>query len=141
MTRRTRLVAYLATGVVMGVLDALWISLVASGLYRDQLGDLVAESPRWAPALGFYLIFWFALCHFVVVPAVAEQRAWRRVVTDAALLGLTAYATWALTGWAVLADLTAAVALSDLVWGPVMSTTTAVVAVGLARASATGGSR
>jgi uncharacterized membrane protein len=117
----------------MGVLDAGWISLVAADLYRDQLGDLVAESPRWAPALGFYLVFWVALCRFVVLPAVTEAWPWGRVAGDAALLGLTAYATWALTGWAVLADITAAVALADLLWGPVMATVTAAVAVLLAR--------
>jgi uncharacterized membrane protein len=134
VTTGTRVTACAATGLVMGVLDALWISVVAADLYRDQLGELVADSPRWAPALGFYLVFWLALCHFVVLPAVRDGWTWRRVVGNAALLGLTAYATWALTGWAVLADITAAVALADLVWGPVMATVTSVVAVGVARA-------
>lgn len=129
-----RVTACLVAGVVMAALDALWISLVAADLYRDQLGELVADPPRWAPALGFYLVFWLALCHFVVLPAVRDGWPGRRVVGNAALLGLTAYATWALTGWAVLADITAAVALSDLLWGPVMATVTAVAAVLVARA-------
>jgi uncharacterized membrane protein len=133
VTGRARAAAYLVSAVVMAVLDAAWITLVASSLYRDQLGDLVADSPRWGPAIGFYLVFWFALCHFVVLPAVAESRTWGRTLSGAALLGLTAYATWALTGWAVLADFTAAVAVSDLLWGPVMATTTTVAAVTLAR--------
>lgn len=133
MSGGVRTTAYVVSAVVMAVLDAAWITLVASDLYRDQLGDVVAASPRWAPAIGFYLVFWFALCHFVVLQALTLGHGWARIVRDAALLGLTAYATWALTAWAVLAPFTALVAVSDLLWGPVMATATAAAAVAVAR--------
>ncbi len=130
MTRQVRFATVATVALVMGVLDALWISLVASELYRDQLGAAVAETPRWGPAMGFYVIYWGALCYFVVLPGLTRSRP--RVLLDAALLGVTAYGTWALTGWAVLADVNAAVALSDLVWGPVMSVATTAAALTVA---------
>lgn len=126
-------VGYAVAAVVMGVLDAAWIGLVASDLYRDQLGDVVTETPRWLPALGFYVLFWAGLCRLVIGPAVAQGLAVVQVAGQAALLGLVAYGTWALTGLAVLAPMTWTVALSDLVWGPVMSLVTATAAVQVAR--------
>lgn len=121
--------------VVMALLDAAWITLVAGDLYRSELGAMVADSPRWLPALGFYLLFWVGLCWFVVVPALRRRGDLSRVVLDAALLGLVAYGTWALTGRAVLTEMTWAVAVSDLLWGPVMSVGVAVTAVWAGRRS------
>jgi uncharacterized membrane protein len=136
MRTRPVVVACGVAAVVMALLDAGWITLVASDLYRSELGAMVADSPRWLPALGFYLLFWVGLCWFVVTPALRRGDGFSRVVLDAALLGLVAYGTWALTGLAVLTEMTWTVAVSDLLWGPVMSVAVAVTAVWAGRRSA-----
>jgi uncharacterized membrane protein len=126
-------VAYGVAALVMALLDAAWITVVAGDLYRAELGAMVAGSPRWLPALGFYLLFWAGLCWFVVGPAMRDRSDLGRVALDAALLGLVAYGTWALTGLAVLTEMTWIVAVSDLLWGPVMSAAVAVAAVSAGR--------
>ncbi len=126
---RSVVIAYGVAAITMAALDAAWIGLVAGDLYREELGSVVGDSPRWAPALLFYLVFWSGLCHFVIGPAVRTHDPLPRVAAEAAWFGLVAYGTWALTGLAVLADMTVWVAVSDLLWGPVMSLLTATLAV------------
>jgi uncharacterized membrane protein len=41
----------------------------------------------------------------------------RQRITGAALFGVFTYATWALTGFAVLKDFTAVVVITDILWG------------------------
>lgn len=123
---RTWAIAVAVSAVVLGVLDALWITFVAGPLYRAELGTVVREQFLLAPALAFYLIYLLGLTHFVTVPrrhggaAVAAR--------DAAFFGVVAYGTYALTDWAVLEPFTAVVALSDLAWGAVVSVVTVLAA-------------
>lgn len=119
---RTWAIAVAASAVVLGLLDALWITLVAGPLYRAELGAVVREQFLLAPALAFYVIYLLGLTHFVTLP---RRRARVSVAArDAALFGVVAYGTYALTGWAVLEPFSAAVALPDVVWGAVLSVLT-----------------
>jgi uncharacterized membrane protein len=67
-------------------------------------------------AVLFYVIFVAGMVHFGVRPqhpgATLRQR-----IAGAALFGFFTYATWALTGLAVLRDFPAMVALTDILWG------------------------
>ena len=40
------LLRLILAGVIMGVLDALWLMVVAKRFYRDRLGDLLADKPN-----------------------------------------------------------------------------------------------
>lgn len=53
---KTLLVAYLATGIVFLVIDAIWLILMADNLYRPLLGERLAPSFHLVPAVFFYLI-------------------------------------------------------------------------------------
>ena len=46
---------YLAALLVMGLLDALWLGLLAKDFYRQAMGPMMAEQVRWGPGLAFYL--------------------------------------------------------------------------------------
>ena len=118
MNTRTRkwLLAYAATAVIFAVLDLAWISVVASNLYQSQIGHLIAPSPNAAGAAAFYLIFVAGMVHYGVRPNDAKATM-RQRVTGAALFGFFTYATWALTGYAVLRDFTLLVAVTDILWG------------------------
>lgn len=113
------------------VLDAAWITLVAGDLYRERMGDLVRESPQLLPAVGFYVLFWAGLVHLVVRPGLAQSLG--RVAASGALLGATAYATWGLTGLAVLEGFSTVVALTDVLWGTFLGSVVAVASVAAAR--------
>jgi uncharacterized membrane protein len=118
MSPRTKnwLTAYVVSAVIFAVLDVMWILLVASPLYQSQIGELLAPKTNLPGAVLFYVIFVAGMVHYGVRPndsgATLRQR-----VTGAALFGFFTYATWALTGFAVLRDFTALVAVTDILWG------------------------
>ncbi|UTT70521.1 DUF2177 family protein [Arthrobacter sp. DNA4] len=118
MSPRTKnwLTAYVVSALIFAVLDVAWILLVANPLYQSQIGGLLAPKANLLGAVLFYVIFVAGMVHYGIRPndplATLGQR-----VTGAALFGFFTYATWALTGFAVLKDFTALVAVTDILWG------------------------
>lgn len=123
---RTWTIATVTSAIVLGVLDALWITLFAGPTYRAEMGDAVRADFLIAPAMAFYVIFLLGLTHFVTMRTL--QSSTLVAVRDAAFFGFVSYGTYTLTGWAVLEPFNAMVALPDLVWGGVVSTSTVLVA-------------
>lgn len=66
---KTYFAAYLFTLVAFLVIDFIWLSTMASRLYRPAIGDLLAENFRLAPAVVFYLIYAAGLTFLAVRPA------------------------------------------------------------------------
>lgn len=118
MSPRTKnwLTAYVVSALIFAVLDVAWILLAANPLYQSQIGGLLAPKANLLGAVLFYVIFVAGMVHYGIRPndplATLRQR-----VTGAALFGFFTYATWALTGFAVLKDFTALVAVTDILWG------------------------
>lgn len=110
------LTTYAVAAVIFAVLDAVWILGVANPLYRSTIGDLLAEKTNFVAAVLFYVIFVAGMVHFGVRPQHPEATL-RQRIAGAALFGFFTYATWALTGLAVLRDFPAIVALTDVLWG------------------------
>lgn len=110
------LLSYAVAAVIFAVLDVVWIGTVANKQYESQIGDLLAPSVNLAGAVAFYLIFVAGIVHYGVRPNDPDATL-RQRVTGAALFGFFTYATWALTGLAVLKDFPAVVALTDIAWG------------------------
>ncbi|MFE8887705.1 DUF2177 family protein [Pseudarthrobacter enclensis] len=110
------LTAYAVAAVIFAVLDAVWILGVANPLYRSTIGDLLAEKTNFVAAVLFYVIFVAGMVHFGVRPQHPEATL-RQRIAGAALFGFFTYATWALTGLAVLRDFPALVAVTDILWG------------------------
>jgi uncharacterized membrane protein len=118
MNTRTKkwLLSYAVTAVIFAVLDLVWITFVASNLYQSQIGHLIAPRPNAAGAVAFYLVFVAGMVHYGVRPLDADASVRQRVI-GAGLFGFFAYATWALTAFAVLKDFTLLVAVTDILWG------------------------
>jgi uncharacterized membrane protein len=110
------LLSYAVAAVIFAVLDVIWITTVANRQYESQIGHLLAASPNLAGAVVFYVIFVAGMVHYGVRPNDAGATLKQRV-TGAALFGFFTYATWALTGLAVLKDFPAAIAVTDIAWG------------------------
>ena len=73
-------VAIVATLLSMGVLDAIWLTTMTTRLYRRQLSSLLLDTPSWAPALAFYLLYAVGVVVLVVRPALEGEWPLGRVV-------------------------------------------------------------
>jgi uncharacterized membrane protein len=102
------------------LLDGLWLGLAAKDLYAREVGALLLESPRWAPALLFYLGYPVGVV-WMTGGAVTPRTA----LTRGAVLGLLVYGTYDLTNLAVLKGWSELITVVDIVWG---TSLTAVVA-------------
>ncbi len=107
---------YLVAVVLFAVLDLIWLTTVAQGLYDDRLGHLLADEPNAVAAVVFYAIFLSGLVFFVIHPAVSDG-SWVRALAAGAFFGFVTYATFDLTSLAVIADFPASIVPIDMAWG------------------------
>lgn len=114
------IVAYAGTAVSMLVLDGLWLSITAKRLYRPQLGDLLADGFRAAPAALFYFLYVAGIVLLAVAPALTAGK-WTAALWRGMALGLVAYGTYDLTNQATLRHWSTAVTLADMTWGAVLT--------------------
>lgn len=126
--------AYLASALVFGLLDAVWLGKVGRGLYEDRLGPLLADQPNLPAALAFYALYLLGLTYFVTGPAL-EVGSPARAAVGGALLGVVAYATWNLTNLAVLKSFPASIVPIDLAWGTAATCATSVATYAIVRAT------
>ena len=124
--------AWLFTFVVMLVIDALWLGVVARGLYQQEMGSLMADQPRWLAAAAFYLAYPLGLVVFAVRPALVAHSAGHAMVLGG-LFGLFAYGTYDLTNLAVLRDWPLRLTFIDLAWGTFASAVAAGAGTALTR--------
>lgn len=120
---------YAITALVFLGLDAVWLSTMASRLYKPELQGLLAESFRPAPALLFYVLYIGGIVGFAVLPADKPLGALLR----GGAFGLVAYATYDLTNQATLVRWSTRVTLADLAWGTLATALAAAAAKALAR--------
>ena len=117
------LAVYALTLLTFLACDAVWLGVVAKGLYRRELGHLLAPEVRWWAALVFYLIYVVGVLVLVVLPGRGGSLA--TVAALGALFGFVAYATYDLTNLATLREWPLLVTAVDLVWGAVLTAATA----------------
>ena len=122
----TYVVAYIATAVVFLGLDAIWLSRVALGMYRSELGNLLLEKPNLAVAGAFYLIYIAGIVILAIVPALGDG-GWIKALLMGAVLGLVAYGTYDITNLSTLNGYTVRIALTDLAWGTALTAVSATV--------------
>ncbi|WP_379063850.1 DUF2177 family protein [Mesorhizobium sp. UC22_110] len=128
----TYIVAYIASLIVFGALDAIWLTTMTSRIYRPVLGDILLSDLRVAPALAFYLLYPVGLVVFAAMPALRAGSA-GTALAQGALFGLIAYATYDLTNYATLRSWTLQITLIDLAYGTVVAGLTALAAYQAAR--------
>lgn len=126
--------AYGVALVVLGLLDAAWLGWLARDFYRREIGALMAESVRLAPAALFYLLYPLGLAYFGLQPAPDGlfDAVWR-----CALVGLLAYGTYDLSNLATLGGWSVRLCVVDVAWGMVASAVAGGVAWRVALAAAT----
>lgn len=131
----TLLAAYAGAALVFFALDFLWLSVIAIGFYRAEIGTLLLERPNFMAAGAFYLFYVAGIVGFAVVPAVSAQ-SWLWAVIAGIALGLIAYGTYDMTNLATLKDWSWKVSAIDLVWGGFLSGLAALAGYWAARLTA-----
>jgi uncharacterized membrane protein len=110
------LIRFAIAGVVMGLIDAVWLSVIATKFYKSEIGKLLLANPNMVAAVAFYIIYIIGVVMFVVNPAL-EKQSWQYAAGYGALFGLVAYATYDLTNLATLKNWSLKVVLVDMAWG------------------------
>lgn len=113
-------VAYLVTVVVFLGLDAIWLTQVALGMYRREIGALLLAQPNLLVAGLFYLLFVAGIVILAVAPAL-NGGSWVHALLMGAVLGLVAYGTYDITNLSTLKGWSLSVTLADLAWGTALS--------------------
>lgn len=112
--------AYVAAGLVLGGMDAVWLTLTSAILYRPVLGALLAPTFRPFPAILFYGIYLLGVVIFAVAPAI-RAGSWRQAPVLGALFGLFCYATYDLTNQATLVVWSSWITVVDISWGAILT--------------------
>lgn len=108
--------AYAGAAIAFVLLDAVWLSLMSSQIYKPLLGEIMIDGVRWAPAISFYLIYLAGIVLFAVAPGLRSGE-WSSSAKLGACLGFVAYATYDLTNQATLIVWPVQITLLDLAWG------------------------
>ena len=124
MTTRAQILGliggYGGAALAMLVLDGIWLSFAAKRLYRPQLGDMLLDGFRGAPAAAFYFLYVAGVVVLAVAPGVAADK-WTVALMRGLALGLVAYATYDLTNQATLRHWSTTVTIIDMAWGTILT--------------------
>lgn len=121
-------IAYVAALIVILALDGLWLGFIARNLYQVEMGLLMNETPRWGPALAFYLLYPAGLVFLVTAGGVPDIGA---AALRGAVVGAMAYGAYNATNLSVIRGFSDKLALIDFCWGTVL-TAVAAAAIGWA---------
>ena len=113
---RTYIAAFLGAVLVMGALDAVWLTQMGPQLYRPVIGAIMADTVNMAAAMAFYLIYIAGIVILAVRPTLATGR-WQAAAFKGAVLGFVAYATYDLTNQATLSHWSTLLTVIDICWG------------------------
>ncbi len=111
-------IGYVATAILFGLLDALWLRTMVPAVYRPEIGTLLMDGWRPAPALIFYALYMLGIQIFAVAPAIEAGR-WQVAAQWGALFGFFCYMTSDLTNHATMKIWSTKVTLLDIAWGSV----------------------
>lgn len=126
------IIALIATALIFGALDAVWLNSMYTRLYQPEIGELLGPL-RWGPALAFYVLYMIGIQIFAVAPALASGK-WVTALVYGALFGFFCYATYDLTNHATMKVWSLKVTVLDIIWGTVATGSAAALATAIALA-------
>ena len=120
-------IAYGASALTFGLLDAVWLNWAGPNLYQPVIGEIMHDGVRWGAALSFYTIYMAGIVWFAVRPALETGKV-QTALLNGALLGGLCYATFDLTSQAVIKVWATHITLADITWGAFITGVTASIA-------------
>ena len=100
--------------------------------FAADIGRLVLVDLRMGPAAGFYLFYVVGVVWFVSIPAL-NVGSIAQAFFAGAVLGALAYGTYEFTNFATLKGWTAQMVMVDVIWGAVLTGTSAAVGVAVTK--------
>ena len=112
--------AYVATGLAFALIDSVWLRTMYTRLYQPEIGSMMMDGFRLAPAIVFYLLYIAGIMIFAVAPGLAGG-GWKTALLQGAMFGFFTYMTYDLTNYATLKVWSLKVTLADIVWGTTLT--------------------
>lgn len=121
------LIKFLAVLIPLGILDGIWILVLAKGFYAKHMGFLFSEKVNYIPIYFFYPLYTLGVLLLAVLPAI-NSTSWLEALWRGALLGLVAYGAYDLTNQATISGWPTTMTLVDIGWGVTVTALTSVIA-------------
>ena len=119
--------AFLIATVYFILIDITFINLVIVKIYKSNLPEFIEIGFKAVPAILFYLIFLSGLLYFSILPN--KTYSIPQALISGGMYGLTTYATYALTVFAVMNIFNWNIVISDMIWGIFLSATVSILTV------------
>ena len=129
----TYLVLYAVTVVVFLGLDVVMLKKVMYPMFSSNIGSMMLDSPKMGPAAAFYLFYVGGILWFASIPALQSGQPSQAFVAGF-VLGLLAFGTYEFTNFATLRGWVIQMVVVDVVWGGVLTGTSAWVGVSVVKA-------
>ena len=123
---------YISTAIVFLALDVVMLKKVMYPLFSANIGPMMLEDLRMVPAAVFYLFYVVGVVWFVSIPAL-NVGSIAQAFFAGAVLGALAYGTYEFTNFATLKGWTAQMVMVDVIWGAVLTGTSAAVGVAVTK--------
>ena len=123
---------YIITAIVFLALDVVMLKKVMYPLFSANIGPMMLEDLRMGPAAVFYLFYVVGVVWFVSIPAL-NVGSIAQAFLAGAVLGALAYGTYEFTNFATLKGWTAQMVMVDVIWGAVLTGTSAAVGVAVTK--------
>jgi uncharacterized membrane protein len=123
---------YISTAIVFLALDVVMLKKVMYPLFSANIGPMMLEDLRMGPAAVFYLFYVMGVVWFVSIPAL-NVGSIAQAFFAGAVLGALAYGTYEFTNFATLKGWTAQMVMVDVIWGAVLTGTSAAVGVAVTK--------
>ncbi len=119
------ILSYFLTTVVFFIIDIAWIGGFAKKFYWGNMGSLLKDDINWAAALIFYLLYIVGIFVFAIIPAV-DNDSLKTAIIYGGLFGFFCYATYDLTNLATMKGFPMKVAIVDMIWGVILTSSVAI---------------
>ena len=117
-------VSLLAIFICFGVLDFLWLGIIADSWYQTEMAPLLRSQFITWPWLIFYLMYGFVV--FVLAVVANRDKSLLYAGIDGALLGLASYGAYNLTAYSIIDGFTLFIMLIDWAWGTFLTSASAM---------------
>ena len=124
---------YVCIILPFGLMDAVWLTVMGSLLYKPMLGNILLPTLNAPPAVAFYMIYPIGVLVFAALPALTADSVTPALIYGA-LFGALAYATYDLTNYATLRNWTLLITVADIAWGAIATATAAAAGYYLTKA-------
>lgn len=120
-TLKSLALTYCTVLAVLLLADFIWLGWVSQAAYQAALGYLLRNEIKIVPAILFYLMYASAIVYLAVLPSITTFQAMVRGM----VLGCAAYGTYNLTNYSIINEWPLNIALSDWLWGIVLTSVSA----------------